>query len=420
MSHIDEGDIEVLVKRSDDRGITWGPAHVAVGNAAGVPNRPDTSRGQTTYGNVVPVYLAATGETVLVFAVNNTYVYTTRSRDGIVWEPALEITESVRAPGWGWLAPGPGHGLEMRHGRYAGRLVVPFNHYLERSTVVQTVTVEPSDPSDLRTWPRVRTTYTVTNPAAAPPRRHEAPAPEVTGTMEAVATWTSLGVPQGLSPFEMRNPRSAVMISDDGGRSWRVGRDVPALGGNEVQVAELDTGELVASFRVVSSLANGCRHFASSWDGGDTWTLRQQQGEEEGDCVVVDPGCQGSLHALGSWLVASGPGDKVERQNGTIYASADGGERWHVLGKIPVPPEDFQSAYSDIAVWPGELSVVPATPAASSTPARAAGAKPLIAEPLGPGPAQIGVIYEFGDRHSATLAFARYSVEVPSTSAVRY
>jgi len=35
------------------------------------------------------------------------------------------ITRSVLPGEWGWVGPGPGHGIQLRHGRHAGRLVIP-------------------------------------------------------------------------------------------------------------------------------------------------------------------------------------------------------------------------------------------------------------------------------------------------------
>ena len=44
--------------------------------------------------------------------------------DGGHWSAPVEITSSVKRPGWTWYATGPGIGIQTR----TGRLVVPANH----------------------------------------------------------------------------------------------------------------------------------------------------------------------------------------------------------------------------------------------------------------------------------------------------
>jgi sialidase-1 len=52
-------------------------------------------------------------------------VWLTHSRDdGASWEAPVEITRSVKEPGWGWYATGPGNGIQLR----SGRLVIPCDH----------------------------------------------------------------------------------------------------------------------------------------------------------------------------------------------------------------------------------------------------------------------------------------------------
>ena len=70
----------------------------------------------------------------LVYNVNNTWTFYMQTRDGgLTWSAARNISAMVTRPGWGWMAVGPNHGLATR----AGRLLVPFNTFLEESEITR-------------------------------------------------------------------------------------------------------------------------------------------------------------------------------------------------------------------------------------------------------------------------------------------
>ncbi|MDB6129601.1 MAG: Sialidase, partial [Verrucomicrobiales bacterium] len=50
------------------------------------------------------------------------------SDDGMTWARPQEITSSVKKGDWGWYATGPVNGIEIIHGVYLGRLIIPANH----------------------------------------------------------------------------------------------------------------------------------------------------------------------------------------------------------------------------------------------------------------------------------------------------
>ncbi|MFJ3955910.1 hypothetical protein ACIPXV_38760 [Streptomyces libani] len=80
-----------------------------------------------------------------------------RSDDnGASWSPPREITDQARLPQRRRYATGPGHALQPRHGRYAGRLLVPANHSTP-PTDTQDSGAEPRRDGGL-TW---RTAHTV-------------------------------------------------------------------------------------------------------------------------------------------------------------------------------------------------------------------------------------------------------------------
>ncbi|OEU91735.1 laminin G [Streptomyces abyssalis] len=126
----DAGDIDVVVKRSVDGGRTWGPLRVV-------------SRGDgDTHGNPVPVVDHRTGRILLAQTFNagrtdgkscespcdRTPHLQYSDDDGNSWSPPRDLTAQLRPDDWNsWYATGPGHGLQLRHGRHAGRLVLGVN-----------------------------------------------------------------------------------------------------------------------------------------------------------------------------------------------------------------------------------------------------------------------------------------------------
>lgn len=130
----DTGDIEVVERRSDDGGCTWGPL-IRVADDW-----------HETVGNPVVTMDAATGRLVLITswqpglateaeitagtdptAVRRVYVQTSDDQ-GATWTPRAEITSQVKDPSWTWWSTG-GHGVTLtRNADHPGRLVVPINY----------------------------------------------------------------------------------------------------------------------------------------------------------------------------------------------------------------------------------------------------------------------------------------------------
>ncbi|MEV6038995.1 sialidase family protein [Nonomuraea sp. NPDC052116] len=118
----DDEDIDLVVRRSADSGRTWGPLQViSEGNG-------------TTHGNPVPIVDERTGRIVLVSTHNGPEPcpngcdrdpWVQFSDDhGATWSAAREMTEGKR-PEWNfWYATGPMHGIQLKRGPHAGRLVV--------------------------------------------------------------------------------------------------------------------------------------------------------------------------------------------------------------------------------------------------------------------------------------------------------
>jgi len=132
-----------------------------------------------------------------------------------------------------------------------------------------------------------------------------------------------------------------VAYSDDGGRSWQRGANVPQEGGiqlNEVQVVEDRDGTLYLNSRRWKGEAT--RKVAWSKDGGATWSKAVD------DVALPDPTCQGSLLRIDQGPVTRiyflNPAGKG-RKNGTLRVSTDGGHTWAASREVFPGPFAYSS-----------------------------------------------------------------------------
>ena len=206
----DASEIDLVMKRSRDRGITWGAIQV-VQESGDFESLFGADPPPITVGNPAPVVDLMDpdrpGRIWLPFTLENDRVFVVFSDDhGASWSDRREITQDVKHPDWGWYATGPVHSIQIQRGPFAGRLVVPADHRLG------------DDGAD-------------------------------------------------------RGPNGAQMIySDDHGRTWQLGAvdDTydDGLNANETTVVELNDGRLYINTRDQNGSAPGTRGEAISSDGG--------------------------------------------------------------------------------------------------------------------------------------------------------
>lgn len=287
----DAGDIDLVLRRSADGGRTWGPLQTVGDN------------GPNTFGNPAPVVDPRTGRLVLLSTHNagtateqeilrgevppeeGRRVFVQHSDDeGVTWSAPTEVTATTKRASWRWYATGPGHAIALRRGPHAGRLVVPANH------------------------------------SAAPPA----------GSADTGA--------------EPRYYGAHLLLSDDGGATWRIGAEDSTPDGlvnaNESTAAQLPDGRLYVNTRDQNGTAEGSRASTYSRDGGRTYEAPFASRPD-----LVGPVVQGStLQVTGGPLLLSLPGDPGARRDMTVRASTDGGRTWPHAFLVASGP----AAYSDL------------------------------------------------------------------------
>jgi sialidase-1 len=250
----DAGDIDVLLKRSEDGGRTWSPQEVLADFAG------------DTVGNPCPVQDRNTGIVWLPLTSNpgsltereieknasrgTRTVWIMYSRDeGRTWSKPANITQSTKDPGWGWYATGPGNGIQLR----SGRLVIPCDHRRYEGQARHSHVVYSDDNG--RTWRIGGSAQTDTNECAVVELAdgslllnmrsyHGRNRRAVARSRDGGLTWDDFGFDEALiepvcqaslirydrqrllfsNPASTRRERMTVRLSRDDGRTWTASR----------------------------------------------------------------------------------------------------------------------------------------------------------------------------------------------------
>ncbi|WP_263164275.1 sialidase family protein [Streptomyces sp. SCSIO ZS0520] len=283
----DAGDIDLVVKRSEDGGRTWSALSV-VDEGAG-----------DSHGNPAPVVDRRTGRILLAQTWNtgkpgggNCDVPCDRTPhlqhsddDGRTWSTPRDLSSEILPKEWNsWYATGPVHGIQLTRGAHTGRLVIGVN---------------------AESWDGSRVTAN----------------------------------------------HAALIISDDGGEHWRVGaKDSYPIAADgtfrqkpsELTVEERRDGAVYVSGREQDGTDLGHRTHTVSRDGGESFTRPFQSMPD-----LYIPQVQASCLRMGERMLLAAPADPDRRRTMMIRSSWDDGKTWDTVDRGSVVTTDW-SGYSDM------------------------------------------------------------------------
>jgi sialidase-1 len=129
----DSGDIDLVLKRSKDRGTTWSELQVLWDDGENTCGNPcvvlDHEKGRL---HLLATHNLGEDREPAIIAGTSTgtrTVWSLASDDhGVTWSAPRELTSDVKLPDWTWYATGPGAGIQLTRGERAGRLVIPCDH----------------------------------------------------------------------------------------------------------------------------------------------------------------------------------------------------------------------------------------------------------------------------------------------------
>lgn len=297
----DFGDINLVLKRSIDKGKTWSALQVLVdigelqaGNPAPVLDQLDPSNPQ----GVLYVFYNTGNNHENEVRKGNGYreVWYIKSVDhGATWSMPVNITRQVHRPkvvgtdyqfseDWRSYAITPGHAMQFTTGPYKGRIFVPANH--------------------------------------------------------------SAGTP--LKSFA--EYRAHGFFTDDHGMSFQLGANIAFPGSNESIATEISGGDLLMSIR--NQLGDvRSRILAYSSTGGRTWDTTYFEKQ------LPDAICQASLLTLGykkgkAIVASSNAATERKRDSLTIKISKDDGKTWNqsILVDASANGTKDWTAYSDMVI----------------------------------------------------------------------
>ncbi|MFD1631421.1 sialidase family protein [Pseudopedobacter beijingensis] len=291
----DFGNVDLVMKRSRNKGKTWGALEIIADNGEFKAGDPapvvDFHDPQYPKGRIFLLYNTGTATEYDLVAGNGLreVLYKTSVDNGEIWSNPVNITLQVHRPklpqynpqynfeeDWRTTTNTPGHAIQISKGKYKGRLYIAANHSV---------------------GDKLKDNYD--------------------------------------------NFRSHGFYSDDHGKTWKLGTDIDFPAGNESIAAELSDGSILQNVRLQSKKYK-YRLLAFSKTGGESWDTVYL------DKQLPDPICQGSMldvkHKKKHVILFSNPDSQAKREKMTIRASWDDGKTWETAYLVDKGP----SAYSDL------------------------------------------------------------------------
>ncbi len=298
----DFGDINIVMKRSADKGKTWGNISTIVDYEALQAGNPapvfDNSDPAFPKGRIFLFYNTGTNHESEVRKGKGLREvwYKTSTDGGKTWSEATNITTRVHKPkqpdinpaynfkeDWRHYANTPGHATQIQHGKYKGRIYIAANR--------------------------------------------------------------SEGEPNKQSEDYFAHG----FYTDDHGKTFKLSQTVAIPGSNEATATEISDNGLMLNARNQKG-DKKTRIVAISKDGGETWN------EIYFDENLPDPVCEGSILSIGTRkgkhiLAFTNNDSQTRRDNLTLRISFDEGMTWNfrkVIDKSPDSQAKDYTAYSDI------------------------------------------------------------------------
>ncbi|MDX1943801.1 MAG: sialidase family protein [Pirellulaceae bacterium] len=145
------GDIDLVLRRSEDGGKTWSPLAVVADDGPNTLGNPCPTIDRTTGTIWLPFTRSLGSDTeqqiVAGTSRERTQVWLTHSTDdGRTWAKPVNISAQATRPEWTWYGTGPGFGLQLP----GGRLLVPSYHAVEKTGIYQVHSLYSDDHG--KTW----------------------------------------------------------------------------------------------------------------------------------------------------------------------------------------------------------------------------------------------------------------------------
>jgi sialidase-1 len=305
----DFGDIDIVMKRSTDKGKIWSALQTIVnvdslqaGNCAPVLDTDDPAYPN---GRIFLFYNTGNNQEGEVRKGNGLREvwYKTSTDNGVTWSAAVNITTQVHKPkqaqinpannfeeDWRSYANTPGHAMQFRNGKYRGRIFIAANH--------------------------------------------------------------SKGDPE----THFKDYVAHGFFTDDHGKTFHLGQSINFPGSNESIATELSYDKLMMNSRNQRGDVRA-RIVSISNDGGESWDTTYF------DHTLIDPVNQGSILTVGkkkekNVIAFCNAADTARRDNLTLRLSYNDGKTWKKSYVIAKGPKDFKgdyAAYSDMAKLPNDI-----------------------------------------------------------------